>query len=159
MMEQAPMTKAGYDKLRAQLEDFENTRMPDLTKKLAEARAEGDLKENAEYHALREEQGHLQARINMLRDKLARAQVIDPATLPRDQVTFGSTVKLLDLDFEDEETYTLVGETEDDPDNGRILANSPLAQGLLGAKVGQTVEIDVPAGKVKFKILEISNES
>lgn len=158
-MEQAPMTKTGYDKLRAQLEEFENTRMPELTKKLAEARAEGDLKENAEYHALREEQGHLQARINMLRDKLARAQVIDPATLPRDQVTFGSTVKLLDLDFEDEETYTLVGETEDDPDNGRILASSPLAQGLLGAKVGQTVEIDVPAGKVKFKILEISNES
>jgi transcription elongation factor GreA len=130
--------------------------MPKITKRIADARAEGDLKENAEYHGARESQGMLQAKINVLRDKLGRAQIIDASTQPKDVVAFGATVVVKDLDFGDNETFTLVGAGDEDYDEGKILITSPLAQGLVGTKVGQKVEIDVPAGKMKFEILEIS---
>lgn len=153
-----PMSRSGYDKLMAELKHYEEVDMPRITKNLAEARAEGDLKENAEYHGARESQGMLQAKINMLRDKLGRAQIIDTATLPKDEVRFGATVVVKDLDFGDEETFILVGAGDENYDEGKILITSPLAQGLVGKKVGQKVEIDVPAGKMKFKILEIRIE-
>ena len=129
--------------------------MSAITEKIAEARAEGDLKENAEYHAQREAQGLLQARINQIKGELSRAQIIDMANVPRDEVAFGATVKVLDLDFDDEEEMTLVGAGDEDYDAGKYLITSPIGQGLLGSKIDDIVEIDVPAGTMRFKILEI----
>lgn len=158
MIERNPMTRGGYDKLKAELNDLENEQMPAIEKRIATARAEGDLSENAEYHGARESQGLLQAKINMLKDKLSRAEIIDPATLPKDQVVFGVTVKVKDLDFGDTEEFTLVGSGDEDYDVGKILIASPLAQGLLGKKVGDKVEIEVPAGTNRFEILDLRFE-
>lgn len=155
MSERTPMTRKGYDKLKAELDGLENEQMPEIEKRIADARAEGDLKENAEYHGARESQGMLQAKINLLKSKLASADIIDPATMPKDQVVFSATVKVKDLDFGDTEEFTLVGAGEEDYDEGKILVTSPLAQGLLGAKVGEKVEVEVPAGTNHFEILEI----
>ena len=153
-----PMTRVGYDKLRAELDVLENEKMPEVTKRLAEARAEGDLKENAEYHGARESQGMLQAKINLLKDKLSRAEIVDMSKLPKDEVVFGCTVKVKDLDFGDTEEFTLVGAGEEDFDEGKINITSPLAQGLVGKKVGEKAEVEVPAGVNKFEILEIGFE-
>jgi transcription elongation factor GreA len=150
-----PMTRAGYEKLKAELAHLETVEMPVIQQRIASARSEGDLSENAEYHGARESQGFLQAKINLLRDKLARASIMKTDGLPRDQVGFGATVVVKDLDFGDKEEFTLVGAGEEDYDTGRILVTSPLAQGLISRKVGDKVEIDVPAGKMKFEILEI----
>jgi transcription elongation factor GreA len=155
MSERIPMTRTGYDKIKAELYELENERMPEIEKRIGAARAEGDLSENAEYHGARESQGLLQAKINLLKDKLSRADLVDPATLPKGQVVFGATVKVKDLDFGDQEVFTLVGAGEEDYDSGRILVTSPLAQGLLGKKVGERAEIQVPAGTNRFEILEI----
>lgn len=158
MSERVPMTRPGFDKLKAQLNDMENEQMPLIEKRIALARAEGDLSENAEYHGARESQGMLQAKINMLKDKLGRAEIIDMATLPKDQVVFGATVKVKDLDFGDTEEFTLVGAGDEDYDVGRILITSPLGRGLLTKKVGEIAEIEVPAGTNRFEILEIRFE-
>lgn len=155
MSERIPMTRAGYDKIRAEINELENEQMPLIEKRIATARAEGDLSENAEYHGARESQGLLQAKINLLKDKIARADIIDVSTLPKDQVVFGVTVKVKDLDFGDSEEFTLVGAGEEDYDAGKILVTSPLAQGLIGKKVGDKVAIEVPAGTNRFQILEI----
>lgn len=158
MPDYIPMSRTGYDKLKAELKHLQEVEMPAVAKRIAEARAEGDLKENAEYHGARESQGMLQAKINVLSDKLSRAQIIDASTLPKDVVAFGATVIVKDLDFGDKESFTLVGAGDENYDEGKILITSPLAQGLVGAKVGQKVEIEVPAGKMKFEILEIMFE-
>ena len=158
MSERTPMTRKGYDKLKAELNELENEQMPAIEKRIADARAEGDLKENAEYHGARESQGLLQAKINLLKSKLSSADLIDPATMPKDQVVFGATIKVKDLDFGDTEEFTLVGAGEEDYDEGKILVTSPLAQGLLGAKCGDKVEVEVPAGTNRFEILEIRFE-
>ena len=155
MSERIPMTRAGYNKIKAEINELENEQMPEIEKRIATARAEGDLSENAEYHGARESQGMLQAKINVLADKLARASIVDTSKAPRDQVSFGATVIVKDLDFGDEETFVLVGAGEEDYDAGKILVTSPLAQGLLGGKIGQKVEIPVPAGTMKFQIKEI----
>jgi len=158
MSDRIPMTRTGYDKLKADLYHMENEKMPEIEKRIAAARAEGDLSENAEYHGARESQGMLQAKINMLKGKLAYADIIDPATLPKDQVVFGVTVAVKDLDFGDTEEFTLVGAGEEDYDVGKILITSPLGQGLVGKKVGEIAEIEVPAGTNRFEILEIRFE-
>lgn len=155
MTDYVPMTREGYDKIKAEVDHYENVEMPKIAEKIAAARSEGDLKENAEYHGQREAQGLLQAKINMLRGKLARASIVDPATMPKDEVGFGATVLVKDLDFDDEETFILVGAGEEDYDTGKILITSPIGQGLLGKKIGQTAEIKVPKGIIKFEILEI----
>ncbi|TWT36393.1 Transcription elongation factor GreA [Posidoniimonas corsicana] len=155
MSDAVPMTRAGYEKIRAELEEMENVQMPEITKRIAEARAEGDLKENAEYHGARESQGMLQAKINSLKTKLAKATIVDMSKLPKDEVVFGCTVKVKDLDFGDTEEFTMVGAGEEDIDEGRINVTSPLAQGLIGKKVGEVAEVEVPAGVNKFEILEI----
>ncbi|MEM8864973.1 MAG: transcription elongation factor GreA [Planctomycetota bacterium] len=155
MTDAVPMSRSGYDKLKAQLDEMENVDMPAITERIAEARAEGDLKENAEYHGAREEQGMLQAKINLLKSKLSKATIVDMSTLPKDQVVFGCTVKVKDLDFGDSEEFTMVGAGEEDFDEGRINVTSPLAQGLIGKKVGEKVEVEVPAGTNRFEILEI----
>jgi len=155
MSDRIPMTKVGYDKLKAEADQMEQEEMPKIAKRIAEARSEGDLSENAEYHGARESQGMLQAKINLLRDKLARAVIVERPKEAGDEVVFGSTVIVKDLDFGDEETFVLVGAGEEDYDAGKINVASPLAQGLMGSKVGQKVEIDVPAGTMKFEILEV----
>ena len=158
MSDVIPMSRTGYDKLMAELKRMEEVDMPKVAERIAEARSAGDLKENAEYHGARESQGLLQAKINLLRDKLSRARLVDASTLPKDEVVFGCTVIVKDLDFGDKEEFTLVGAGEEDYDAGKILITSPLAQGLVGKKVGDKVEIPVPAGTMKFEILEIRSE-
>jgi transcription elongation factor GreA len=155
MSDLVPVTRTGYDKLKAELDQMENVEMPKVAMRIAAARSEGDLSENAEYHGARESQGMLQAKINLLRDKLSRATIVDVSTSPKDEVSFGSTVVVKDLDFGDEEVFTLVGAGEEDYDSGKINVTSPLAQGLLGKKIGAKVEIPVPAGKMRFEVLEI----
>lgn len=158
MSDRIPMTRVGYDKLKAELNDMENEQMPVIEKRIAAARAEGDLSENAEYHGARESQGMLQAKINLVKDKLNRAEIVDMSTLPKDQVVFGVTVTVKDLEFGDTEEFTLVGAGEEDYDVGKILITSPLGQGLLGKKVGEVAEIEVPAGINKFEILDLKFE-
>ena len=158
MSERIPMTRKGYDRILQDIRQMEDVEMPVIAQRIADARAEGDLSENAEYHGARESQGMLQAKINALKGKLANADIINVADLPKGEVVFGCTIKVKDLDFMDEEEFTLVGAGEEDYDNGRILANSPLAQGFLGKKVGDKVEVEVPAGKSRFEILEIAFE-
>lgn len=158
MSDRVPMTRKGYDKIKTELDRLEQEEMPKLAQRVADARDEGDLSENAEYHGARESQGLLQAKINQLRDKLARATIVDPSILPKDEVAFGATVRVKDLDYGDEEQYTLVGAGEEDYDSGRILVTSPVGQGLLGKKLGDRVEIEVPRGTIKYEILEIRFE-
>ncbi len=155
MSEMVPMTKEAYNRLRAEIEHLEAVEMPLIAEKIAEARAEGDLKENAEYHAQRENQGLTQAKINQRKDKLANAYIIDPAKLNRDEVSVLATVKVRDLAYDDEEEYTLVGSGDEDYDAGKILSTSPIGMALLGKKVGDTVEVPVPKGKLRFEILSI----
>ena len=158
MSSSIPMSRTGYEKFRAELEQMENVEMPLIAENIAAARAEGDLSENAEYHAQRENQGMLQAKINLFRDKLARATIIDMSKLPKDEVAFGATVLVKDLDFDDEERFTLVGAGEEDYDTGKILCTSPIGEGLIGKKVGDRTKIAVPKGTLKFEILEIKYE-
>ena len=158
MTEPIPMTREGYNKIKAEVDRLENEEMPKIVQRLATARAEGDLSENAEYHGARESQGMLQAKINLLRTKLSNAHIVDMAKLPKDQVAFGATVTVKDLDYGDEEEYTLVGAGEEDYDCGKILCTSPVGQGLMGKKVGEQVEIQVPRGTLKYKVLGIRFE-
>jgi len=154
MEDRVPMTRSGYEKIKAEVKRMEDE-MAEIAEKIAAAREEGDLKENAEYHAQRENQGMMQAKINERKGKLARAEIIDPSTLPKGEVVFGCTVKVVDLDLEEEEEITLVGAGEEDYDRGHYLATSPIGQGLLGKKKGEKVEIEVPRGTINFEILEI----
>ncbi|HEY4234605.1 MAG TPA: transcription elongation factor GreA [Lacipirellulaceae bacterium] len=158
MADRIPMTRAGYNKIKAELEVLQNEKMPEIERRIAAARAEGDLSENAEYHGARESQGLLMAKINLLREKLAHAAIMDNAKLPKDQVAFGCTIVVKDLDFGDEEEFTLVGAGEEDYDSGKINIASPLAQGFVGRKVGDKVEVAVPAGTNRFEIKVIKFE-
>ncbi|MFO0012796.1 MAG: transcription elongation factor GreA [Planctomycetota bacterium] len=156
MSDDVPMTRAGYNRIKAEIERLENEEMPRIAEKIAEARAEGDLKENAEYHAQRENQGLVQAKINSLKAKLSRAHIIETASLPRDQVVFGARVKLKDLKFGDFEEYTLVGAGEENYETGRILSTSPFGAAMLGKKVGEVVEVVAPKGTLRYEVLEIA---
>jgi transcription elongation factor GreA len=155
MTDRIPMTRAGYDKLKAELDQMQNVEMLALEDRVGQARAEGDLTENAEYQGARESLEMLRARVHALREKLARAVILDPAKAPKDQVAFGMTVVVKDLDTGDEEEFTLVGAGEEDYAAGKILVTSPLAQGLVGRKVGDRVEIEVPMGVTRFEILSL----
>lgn len=155
MSDRIPMTQAGFDKLKADLAQKEQVEMPVILERIAKARSDGDLSENAEFDGAIEAQGMLQREINVIRDKLSRAVLIDPAKVPKGEVAFGSTVVVKDLDLDDEEEFTLVGAGEEDYMAGKILVTSPLAQGLVGKKVGEQVEIEVPAGVTRFEILAI----
>lgn len=157
-MERVPMTQDAYNKRKAEIDEMENVQMPAIAEKIAEARAEGDLKENAEYHAQRENQSHLHRKISELKSRLARAQIVDPSQIPKDIVAFGATVKVLDVDLDDEEEITLVGDGDEDYDAGKYLITSPIGRGLLGKKIGEVAEIDVPKGTLTFKVLDISYE-
>jgi transcription elongation factor GreA len=154
--DQIPMTREGYDKLKAELDRMQGAEMIEVARRIAAARELGDLSENAEYHAAREDQGLLQARINDLKSQLARAYIIDPSTLPRDTVVFGARVRVKDLDMDEEEVYELVGPGQQDYDNNKILTSSPIGQGLMGKKKGEMAEIQVPRGVLRYEVLDIS---
>lgn len=150
-----PMTRDGYENLKTELNHLE-AQLIEITKRVATAREMGDLSENAEYHAAREDQGMQQAKIDLVRHKLAMAMIIDPSQLPKGVVVFGSKVTVKDLDYDEEEVFELVSPGEDDPDKNRILTTSPIGQGLVGKKKGDIAEINVPRGVLRFKILEIN---
>jgi transcription elongation factor GreA len=150
-----PMTREGYEKLKSELDRMQNTEMIEVAKRIATAREMGDLSENAEYHAAREDQGMLQARIDSLKDKLSRAYFIDKNSLPSDTVVFGAKVKVKDMQFGDEELYHIVGPGEEDYNQNKILTTSPIGQGLLGKKIGEVAEIAVPMGKLRLEVLAI----
>src|SRR3954469_14745122 len=154
--DRVPMTRDGYEKLKSDLDRMSNVEMIEVAKRIAAARDLGDLSENAEYHAAREDQGMLQARIDSLKDQLARAYIVDQTTLPRDTVVFGTRVRIKNLDSGEFEVYDLVGPGEEDYDNNKILTTSPRGQGLLGKKAGDTAEIKIPRGTLRYQILEIT---
>ena len=150
------MTRDGYEKHKTELDRMQNAEMIEVARRIAAARELGDLSENAEYHAAREDQGMLQARIDSLKDKLSRAYFVDKNSLNTNSVVFGTRVRVKDLDMGDEETFDLVGPGDEDYDNNKILTTSPVGQGLLGKKKGEVAEISVPMGKLRFEILDIS---
>ena len=157
--ERIPMSREGYEKLKSDLDRMQNAEMIAVATRIAAARALGDLSENAEYHAAREDQGMLQARIDALKDKLARASIVDRSSLPNDTVVFGTRVRIKDLESGEEEVYELVGPGDEDYDNNKILTTSPRGQGLLGKKIGEKVEIKVPRGTLRYRVVEVSMPS
>jgi transcription elongation factor GreA len=150
-MEKVPMLAEGYERLTADLKALREER-PKIVEAIEEARAHGDLSENAEYHAAKERQGQIEAQIAELEDKVSRAQIIDPTTLSGDKIIFGATVTLLDED-DKPVRYQIVGQTEADAKKGRISYNSPLARALIGKQVGDEIEVTVPSGE-KFYLVE-----
>jgi transcription elongation factor GreA len=154
--ERVPMTREGYEKLKADLDRMQHMEMIEVAKRIAAARDMGDLSENAEYHAAREDQGMLQARIDALRDKLGRAYIVDRSSLPEGVVVFGARVRIKDLDGGEEEVYELVGPGDEDYDNNKILTTSPRGQGLLGKKRGDIAVIKTPRGSLRYQVLDIS---
>ena len=155
-MNQTPMTVRGAEKLREELEYLKSDLRPKIIEAIAEARAHGDLKENAEYHAAREQQGFCEGRIQDIEGKLSKAQVIDVTKLPQTgRVVFGATVTVLKSDTEEEITYRIVGDDEADFKVGMISVNSPIARGLIGKEVDDVALIKTPAGDVEYEILVV----
>ncbi len=150
------MLEVTYIKLSEELENLKTHKRGDIAAIIDEARAQGDLKENAEYHAAKDEQGLMEARIAELTDIVGRAQVVDPSTLPHERVSFGSTVELTDQETEEVLTYTIVGGQESNPSKGLISFQSPLAKVLLGKEEGDEVSITLPSGKKTYDIEEVS---
>ncbi|MCA1300650.1 transcription elongation factor GreA [Stappia indica] len=155
-MEKVPMTSAGHAMLERELKQRTSEERPRIIQAIAEARAHGDLSENAEYHAAKEQQSHNEGRINELEDKLGRAEVIDVTKLSGDTVKFGAKVKLVDEDTEEEKTYTIVGDVEADVKAGRISISSPIARALIGKAVGDSVEVAAPGGAHAYEIIEVT---
>ena len=150
-MDKVPMLAEGYERLTADLKVLREER-PKIVEAIEEARAHGDLSENAEYHAAKERQGQVEAQIAELEDKVSRAQIIDPTTLSGDKIIFGATVTMLDED-DKPVRYQIVGQTEADAKKGRISYNSPLARAMIGKQVGDEIEVTVPSGE-KFYLVE-----
>src|ERR1051326_1128221 len=153
-VQRTPMTRPGYEKLSAELERLERVERPSIIKAIAEARAHGDLSENAEYHAAREKQSFIEGRINELKAKVGGAEVIDPPT-SGDRITFGSTVCLED-DAGKGGSYQIVGSAQPDPPSGRISILAPLARTLIGKRVGDNVTAQLPNGKKSFDVLKVN---
>ena len=149
------MTYEGLKKMEQELEELKTVRRKEVAEKIKEARGQGDLSENAEYDAAKEEQGEIESRIVQLENLLRNAEVIDEEQLKKDVVSLGSKVKVLDVEFDEEMEYTILGSTEADPMNGRISNESPLGIALLGQKKGASVMADTPDGEVEFRILDI----
>lgn len=148
------VTKEGLEKIKEELDNLKSARREEVSAKLERAISQGDLKENADYHAAKEEQGFIEGRIRDLEDKLRRAEIIKEDG-PTDVVRIGSTVTLLDEEYDEEVTYHIVGPMEADPANGRISNESPYGKALLGARPGQHVKVDTPAGEVQLKVLRV----
>ena len=151
-MEKVPMTSAGYAMLQEELKERTSVERPRIVDAIAEARAHGDLSENAEYHAAKEAQSHNEGRIAELEDKLSRAEVIDVTKLTGDIVKFGATVSLIDEDTEEEKRYMIVGDVESDVKQSKISISSPIARALIGKTVGDSVEVTAPGGARSYEI-------
>ena len=156
-MQQIPMTVRGAEQLREELDFLKNVRRPEIIKAIAEAREHGDLKENAEYHAAREQQGFCEGRIQEIEGKLGNAQIIDVTKMPNNgKVIFGATFVLVNTNTDEEVTYRIVGDDEADIKSGLISVNSPIARGLIGKELDDTVNITTPGGVVEFDIIEVN---
>jgi len=155
MIEKVPMTSLGHAALTHELKHRQSVDRPRIIEHIAEARSHGDLSENAEYHAAKEEQSHNEGRIAELEDKLARADVIDISKLSGDTIKFGATVTLIDEDTEKKAVYQIVGEVEADAKKGRISITSPLARALIGKKKGASVEVNTPGGAKAYEITKV----
>lgn len=156
MAEEILLTKEGYDKIVAEHEDLVAVRRAEVAEKLKDAIAQGDISENADYDAAKNEQAELEERIHKLENMIRKAKIIDESELAGDQVTVGLTVRVLDIDEDEEEEFTIVGSTEADPFEGRISNESLVGKALLGLKVGEDVSVEVPDGVVRYRVLEIS---
>lgn len=150
-----PITKKGYEALKAELDRLRKVERPKVIEAIAEARGHGDLSENAEYEAAKERQGFIEARIAELERKLADARIIDTANLSGDTVVFGATVVLIEQASGEQKQYTLVGQDEADLKNGKISVQSPVGKALIGRRVGEMVEVQTPARLVEYEIIEI----
>jgi transcription elongation factor GreA len=157
-MKRVPLTPNGYQKLQEELEKLIKIARPKNIKDISEARAHGDLSENAEYHAAKERQSFIEGKIQEIKTKLALAEVIDPSKIHQSKVAFGAKVKVLDAEADEEYVFTLVGPDEADVRNGKISINSPVGRSLLGKEVGDTVMIKAPARTMEYEILEINFE-
>jgi transcription elongation factor GreA len=155
MMEKVPMTALGHAALTDELKQRQSVDRPRIIEHIAEARSHGDLSENAEYHAAKEEQSHNEGRIAELEDKLARADIIDISKLSGDTIKFGATVNLLDEDSGDKSKYKIVCEDESDVSKGKISISSPIARALIGKSAGDTVEVAAPGGARSYEILKV----
>lgn len=153
------MTPRGHALLSEELERLKKVDRPQNIADIAEARAHGDLSENAEYHAAKERQGFIEGRIREIGGKLAEVQVVDTSKLSTEKVVFGATVRLLDVDTDEEKQYTIVGRDEADLKNGTISIHSPVARALIGRSVGDFAEVIAPAKTVEYEVLKISFES
>lgn len=153
-MDKIPLTKTGYDALNAELKRLKTTDRPEIIAAIAEARAHGDLSENAEYHSAKEKQSFIEGRIKELEGVIGLADVIDPAKLSG-AIKFGATVGLVDEDTDEEKTYQIVGEYEADIENGKLNIKSPLARALIGKEEGDSVEVRTPGGQRSYEILSI----
>jgi len=152
-----PMTKAGAEKLREQLHELKSVERPRITAAIAEARAHGDLSENAEYHAAREQQSFMEGRINKIESTLADAQIIDVEKInEKDKVVFGATVTILNLETDKKVTYQIVGELEADIKIGLISIASPIARSLIGKQIEDIVDVNAPSGVVEYEIVDVS---
>ena len=156
MSETIFMTPNGMNQLRLRMREIKEVDRPQNVRDIEEARAHGDLSENAEYHAAKEKQGFLETELREIEDKISRAQVIDPSTLDGDRVVFGATVALLNLDTDEEVTYSIVGVEEADVKAGTISYKSPIARGLIGKEEGDEVVVQVPGGARTYEIVEVS---
>ena len=157
-MEREPISAEGYNKLREEIRRLEDDEMPKLAVLIADARAEGDLRENAEYHGQRENQGRMQAKINQLKSRLSHCVIVDKSSMPKGVATFGSVVMLKDLSNGKKEGYELIGPGEEDYDADimKILLSGPLGQAIQGKKVGDVVELTTPRGKRKLEVTEVN---
>ncbi len=151
-----PMTARGHQQLLEDLQRLKSVERPKNVRDIEEARAHGDLSENAEYHAAKDRQSLLDVQIRELEDRIARAQVIDISKLSGDKIVFGATVKLVDDDTDEDVVYQIVGEHESEPKEGRISLGSPVARSLIGRRVGDLVEVRTPAGVRNFEVLDVS---
>ena len=154
-MEKVPMTSAGFEQLKEELRRRQQEERPRIIAAISEARAHGDLSENAEYHAAKESQSLNEGRISELEDYTARAEVIDVSKLSGEKIKFGATVKLIDEDTEEEKVYQIVGDQEADVKQGRISISSPIARALIGKGEGDTVEVAAPGGARSYEIIEL----
>ena len=157
-MSSIPMTQEGYQRLQEELKRLIRVDRPKVVQDIAEARSHGDLSENAEYDAAKERQAFIEGRIKELNDKIARAQVINPAELDSEKVVFGATVTLFDVDSGNEVTYQIVGEDEADIKAGKLSINSPVGKALIGHRLDDEVRINVPSGMKMYEIIDIKYE-
>jgi transcription elongation factor GreA len=155
-MHRMPITPDGYSKLKDELERLLKIERPSIIKAIAEARAHGDLSENAEYHAAKERQSFIEGRIQELKTKIALADVIDPAKISQNKVAFGARVKVIDLSNDEEKTFMLVGPDEADAKNGKISISSPVGKALINKEIGDVVNVKAPSRNMEYEILEIN---